>query len=132
MPTHTERHQAELSAVAALDDDTRTAKVSASTASANLKLAPGVYKVALRGADPTCHVYLNPGADNTVTAAEPADRVHQADASGFGAAGEDQISFRGDEVERITVTASRPWIAYVLSAGAATAKLVFTRVVAGT
>ena len=121
------RDLSDLSASAAMDSDTATIPVAATSTSANLKLAPGLYKVALRGADATCHVFLEFGADNTVAiAADPSDTANNGDASAIA---NGIPSFRGDEIERIRVDAAKPWVAYKLSAGAAAAKLVFTKVV---
>ena len=121
------RDLSELSAAASMDSDTATIPVAATSASANLKLAPGLYKVALRGADATCHVFLEYGVDDTVTiAADPSDTANNGDASAIA---NGMLSFRGDEIERIRVDAAKPWVAYKLSTGATDAKLVFTKVV---
>jgi hypothetical protein len=116
----------QLSAFAAMDSDTATMKAAITTASANLKLAPGQYKVSLRGADATCDVYLAYGTTNAVTVAEPADTANNGDASAVANA---MPSFRGDEIERITVTAAAPWVAFILSAGGAASKIKFVRMV---
>jgi hypothetical protein len=111
------------SAFAPMDSTTQTVVGSASTASAYLKLAPGIYSVSLRGADSTCHVYFSFGADRTVTAAEPT-----AHASGDDASNDTNgPSMRGDQIERITVTAALPYVAFILSSGATSNKLNFTK-----
>jgi hypothetical protein len=113
---------------ACMDANCVTVKAAASSTVANLKLAAGRYKVSLRGADATCNVYLSVGADNTATVAEPSDTANNGNASATAAG---VMSMRGDEVERIYVTAANPWIAFILSSGATAAKIVFTKVAGG-
>jgi len=124
-PTERQLRIGKLAAVAPMDGATGTVPAAIGTVSKNLRLAPGIWKVSLRGADSTVDVYLNYGADDTVIATEPADVADKAD----GAGGTLEPSFRGDEIERITVTADKPYVAFILSTGGTATKIKFVRVV---
>jgi hypothetical protein len=119
------RPDSEFSAAVALSATNVTVKAACSTTAACVKLAPGHWKVSLRGADATCDVYLSFGAADTVTVAEPSDTADNGDATGVAAG---VTSFRGDEVERIVVTSGTQFVAFILSAGGTTNKIKFVKV----
>jgi hypothetical protein len=119
------RDLSELSAAASMDTDTATIPAAISTTSANLKLAPGQYKVSLRNADATCHVAFAYGVDNTVTVTFPANAASGSDQS---AVANGMPSMRGDEIERIRVDAAKPYVAFIQSPGATATTIVFTKV----
>lgn len=101
------------------------ARVNATTATANVGLTAGHWKVSLKGGDPTIMVYLSLGIDNTITVAIPVQTATTVAATDSAATR--IVSLRGDEIERIECFGTRTWVAYILSAGAVASDLHFTR-----
>lgn len=99
-----------------LHRDCTTYRLSASTSSARIAIAPGSYKISLKGADPSVIVFCALGTSG-VTASEVT----------AGSSASTTMSFRGDEIERFLVNAADTHIAAILSTGATNADLVLTR-----
>lgn len=121
----------QLAAMSSLGDAAQTVNAAISTASKCLRLAVGHYRVEILDAETAAgstpaarRVYLQTGADDTTTVAAPANTADKADAS---AATAGIRNFRGDMVETIEVTNDKPYVAFILSAGATATVITFTR-----
>lgn len=106
------KQDGEFSAFVPLHKTCSTYRLAASTSSARIAIAPGNYKVFLKGADPSVVVFCALG-DSGVTASEVT----------AGSSATSTLAFRGDEIERM-VNAADTHLAAILSTGATSADLV--------
>lgn len=107
------KQDGEFSAFVPLHKTCSTYRLAASTSSARIAIAPGNYKVFLKGADPSAVVFCALGTSG-VTASEVT----------AGSSATSTLAFRGDEIERIVVNPADTHIAAILSTSATSADLV--------